>query len=153
MIVGLRKHTYPICMQCSEICCNEEDRTRFQGVILKIQKNKKQNDEKVKWNFFIKFGKGEEKRVVDDDIYGKTDLSWLAVFLPSDEGGDCRFRLSSVSSSFPPIEPLFADNVPVFIGQNKNTTIHLLFIFSYRGILKKTKKSYWWSGMSIIFFI
>ncbi|KAG4972634.1 hypothetical protein JHK84_038710 [Glycine max] len=29
-------------MQCSEICCNEEDRTRLQGV-----KNKKQKDEKI----------------------------------------------------------------------------------------------------------
>ena len=50
-------------MQCSEICCNEEDRTRLQGV-----KNKKQKDEKVNWKFFIIYGKGEENRV---NIKGK----------------------------------------------------------------------------------
>ena len=42
-------------MQCSEICCNEEDRTRLQGV-----KNKKQKDEKVNWKLFFIYGKGEE---------------------------------------------------------------------------------------------
>lgn len=102
-IKGKRKErmqkTYPICMQCSEICCNEEDRTRLQGV-----KNKKQKDEKVNWKFFIIYGKGEENRV---NIKGKRKNEWmrkrdLAVFvsLPMRE---CRFRLSlSLSLLFHP---------------------------------------------------